>query len=127
MIEGRATPEGTRRRAEAWSGYRMLGKTGLSVSPVGFGAYRTGRKHSQHRAALADALAAGVNLIDTSSNYMLGDSERLIGEVLASSGVARDEIVVVSKVGYAQGPNLDLAQQREREGQPFPEMVHYMD
>ena len=58
---------------------------------------------------------------------MLGDSERLIGEVLASAEVPRDEIVVVSKIGYVQGPNLDLAQQREAAGQPFPEMVKYMD
>ena len=127
MIRGRATLEGTARRAAGRAGYRRLGKTELSVSLVGFGGYRTGRKSPEHREALEAALASGVNLVDTSSNYMLGDSERLIGEVLASSGVPRDEIVVVSKIGYVQGPNLDLAQQREAAGQPFPEMVKYMD
>jgi aryl-alcohol dehydrogenase-like predicted oxidoreductase len=127
VIEGRATPEGTRRGAAGRPGYRRLGRTDLTVSLVGFGGYRTGRRSPEHRAALEAALAAGVNLIDTSSNYMLGDSERLIGEVLASSNVPRDEIVVVSKIGYVQGPNLDLAQERERAGQPFPEMVKYMD
>ena len=127
MIRGRATPEGTRRHAAGRPGYRRLGKTELTVSAVGFGGYRTGRRNPEHRAALAAALAAGVNLIDTSSNYMLGDSERMIGEVLASAGVARETIVVVSKIGYVQGPNLDLAQQREAAGQPFPEMVKYMD
>jgi aryl-alcohol dehydrogenase-like predicted oxidoreductase len=132
MIPGRATPDGTRRRAasnlaEHRSGYRRLGRTDLTVSLVGFGGYRTGRRNPDHRAALEAALAAGVNLIDTSSNYMLGDSERLIGEVLAASGIPRDEIVVVSKIGYAQGPNLELAQQREAEGRPFPEMVKYME
>jgi aryl-alcohol dehydrogenase-like predicted oxidoreductase len=127
VIQGRATPEGTGRRAGGRPGYRRLGKTELSVSLVGFGGYRVGRKSPEHRAALAAALAAGVNLIDTSSNYMLGDSERLVGEVLASSGVPRDEVVVVSKIGYVQGPNLDLARQREAAGQPFPEMVKYMD
>jgi aryl-alcohol dehydrogenase-like predicted oxidoreductase len=126
VIEGRATPEGTQRRAAGRPGYRRLGKTELTVSLVGFGGYRTGRKHPDHRAALTAALAAGVNLIDTSSNYMLGDSERLIGEVLAETAVPRDEIVVVSKIGYVQGPNLDLARQREAEGRPFPDMVHYM-
>ena len=127
MIRGRATPEGTRRQADGQPGYRRLGKTELSVSLVGFGGYRAGRKSPEHRAALAAALASGVNLIDTSSNYMLGDSERLIGEVLASSAVSRDEVVVVSKIGYVQGPNLDLARHREATGQPFPEMVKYMD
>jgi len=127
VIRGRATPESTRRRAAGRSGYRRFGKTELSVSAVGFGGYRTGRKSPEHRAALAAALDAGVNLVDTSSNYMLGDSERLIGEVLASSGVPRDEVVIVSKIGYLQGPNLNLAQEREAAGRPFPEMVKYMD
>jgi uncharacterized protein len=127
MIPGRATAEGTGRRAAGRPGYRRLGLAELAVSLVGFGAYRTGRQRPEHQAALVAALEAGVNLIDTSSNYMVGDSERLIGEVLASSQVPRDEIVVVSKLGYVQGPNLDLAQQREAAGRPFPEMVKYMD
>ena len=127
MIGGRATPEGTARRAEDRPGYRVLGTTGLSVSIVGFGGYRTGRADPAHRAALEAALAAGVNLIDTSSNYQLGDSERLVGEVLAGGSVPRDEVVVVSKIGYVQGPNLQLAAEREAAGQPFPEMVKYAD
>jgi uncharacterized protein len=127
VIRGRATPAGTARRFGGRPGDRRLGKTELTVSAVGFGGYRTGRKSPEHREALAAALGAGVNLIDTSSNYMLGDSERLIGEVLAASSVPRDEVVVVSKLGYVQGPNLDLARQRAAEGRPFPEMVEYMD
>ena len=35
--------------------------------------------------------------------------------------------VFVSKIGYVQGLNLDLAQQRKAEGRPFSEMVEYMD
>lgn len=126
-IGGRATPEGTARRAGDRPGYRLLGSTGLTVSNVGFGGYRTGRADPTHRAALRAALAAGVNLIDTSSNYMLGDSERLVGEVLAEGSVPRDEVVVVTKIGYVQGPNLELAEQRERDGDPFPEVVKYAD
>ena len=127
MIGGRATAEGTRRRTGDRPGYRVLGSTGLTVSVVGFGGYRTGRDNPAHRAALRAALAAGVNLIDTSTNYMLGDSERLIGEVLAEGTIPRDEVVVVSKVGYVQGPNLDLAREREAAGRPFPEMVKYAE
>src|SRR5437762_1252851 len=74
VISGRATPAGTRRRAGEHPGYRRLGRTDLTVSLVGFGGYRTGTSNPDHRAALEAALAAGVNLIDTSSNYMLGDS-----------------------------------------------------
>jgi aryl-alcohol dehydrogenase-like predicted oxidoreductase len=127
MIEGRATPDGTRRRAASWPGYRRLGSTDLSVSMLGFGGYRVGRSDPNHRAALRAALQRGVNLIDTSSNYNLGDSEQLVGEVLAEGLLPREEVVVVTKIGYVQGPNLELAQQREAEGRPFPEMVQYGD
>lgn len=127
VIDGRATAAGTSRRAAGQPGYRSLGGTGLTISAVGFGGYRTGRSDPTHRAALRAALAGGVNLIDTSSNYMLGDSERLIGEVLAEGQVQRDEIVIVTKIGYLQGPNLELAVQREAEGRPFPEIVKYAD
>jgi aryl-alcohol dehydrogenase-like predicted oxidoreductase len=127
MLSGRATPEGTQRRSAGRPGYRVLGSTGLTTSVVGFGGYRTGRSDPAHRAALRAALQAGVNLVDTSSNYMFGDSERLVGEVLAEGLVPRDEVVVVTKIGYVQGPNLELAIEREREGRPFPEMVKYAE
>jgi aryl-alcohol dehydrogenase-like predicted oxidoreductase len=71
----------------------------LTVSAVGFGGYRTGRSDPTHREALRAALQAGVNLIDTSSNYMLGDSERLVGEVLAEGLVPRAAVGVDTKMG----------------------------
>jgi aryl-alcohol dehydrogenase-like predicted oxidoreductase len=39
--------------------------------------------------------------------------------------VARDEVIVVSKIGYVQGHNLKEAEIRERAGRPYPEMVKY--
>jgi uncharacterized protein len=127
VLSGRATPQATRKQAGERVGYRLLGRTNLTVSCIGFGGYRTGRTDPAHRAALQAALTAGVNLIDTSSNYMLGESERLVGEVLAEGIVSRDRVVVVTKIGYVQGTNLELAQEREAAGRPFPEMVKYMD
>lgn len=127
MIVGRASPDGTARRAANRPGYRRLGSTGLTVSVVGFGGYRTGRTDPTQRGALRAALAAGVNLVDTSSNYLLGESEQLVGEVLAETACPREEVVVVTKIGYVQGPNLELAQQREAEGRPFPELVKYAE
>ena len=35
--------------------------------------------------------------------------------------------MVVSKIGYVQGKNLELAQEREAQKKPFPEMVKYAD
>ncbi len=110
---------------------RPLGATGLSVSPLGFGCYRVDDTTPEHRAALEAALRSGCNLIDTSTNYTDGGSERLVGEVLTRCGrdglPPRDGVVVVSKIGYVQGQNLRLALERERAGTPFPEMVRYMD
>jgi hypothetical protein len=84
---------------------------------------------SDHRQALTNALRTGCNLIDTSTNYMDGDSEKLVGSVLAelvrNGELKREDVIVVSKVGYVQGQNLKRAEAREKAGQPYPEMVKY--
>jgi hypothetical protein len=112
-------------------GFTTLGSTGLTTSRLGFGCYRTGMEDSDHRQALLDALRRGCNLIDTSTNYMDGDSERLVGSVLAElikeGELAREEVIVVSKIGYVQGQNLKRAEAREQSGRPYPEMVKYGD
>jgi uncharacterized protein len=82
-----------------------------------------------HREALKKALREGVNLIDTSTNYMDGESERLVGSVLRelikSSELTREEVIVVSKIGYVQGQNLKQAEAREQAGRPYHDMVKY--
>lgn len=127
-----ATADGTARfaaRAVASgipaASYRALGRTGLTASSLGFGCYRIDDQAPAHSAALTKALAEGVNLIDTSTNYTDGASERCVGQVMARH--PRDEIVVVSKVGYVQGQALALAHSREQAGTPFAEMVKYAD
>jgi hypothetical protein len=134
---GRATPAGTAAHAARFradlgeAAHGPLGASGLAVSRLGFGGYRIDDETPGHRTALEQALLGGVNLVDTSTNYTDGASERLVGSVLAAlvrdGRVRREEIVVVSKIGYVQGQNLLLAQQREAAGRPFPEMVQYMD
>ncbi|HLC40066.1 MAG TPA: aldo/keto reductase [Methylomirabilota bacterium] len=137
VLEGSATPGGTASYASRFAssigagGYTSLGSAGLTVSRLGFGCYRVDDETAEHRQALEHALLKGVNLIDTSTNYTDGGSERLVGAVLRESisqgALRREEVVVVSKIGYAQGMNLALAQEREVSGQPFPEMVKYME
>ncbi len=130
-IPGRATGEGTSRYAArlAAAGYTALGSTGLTASRLGFGGYRTHDRSHEHRAALERALRNGVNLVDTSTNYLDGASELLVGGVLRqlidSGTLARDELIIVSKIGYVQGSNLELAREREEQGRPFPEMVKH--
>ncbi len=135
--DGRATPAGTAalaarcRGAGLAHGYVPLGTTGLTVSRLGFGGYRVDDETPSCREALIAALTGGCTLIDTSTNYTDGGSERLVGSVLADlerdGRLPREAVVVVSKIGYVQGQNLEIAMEREAAGNPFPEMVKYMD
>ncbi|MEO6599656.1 MAG: aldo/keto reductase, partial [Polyangiaceae bacterium] len=132
-LKGRATAEGTASRSArlGTEAQNALGKTALTVSGIGFGSYRVDDVHPEQRAALELALGSGLNLIDTSSNYGDGRSERLIGEVLQTAigkgELTRAEVVVVSKVGYVQGQSHQLAAARKGLGKPFPEMVEYSE
>jgi aryl-alcohol dehydrogenase-like predicted oxidoreductase len=69
--------------------YRKLGKTGLDVSEIGFGAWAIGgswgeQKVSDSLEALEASVEQGVNFIDTAAGYGDGKSERIIGEFLKS-------------------------------------------
>ncbi|HWQ70133.1 MAG TPA: aldo/keto reductase [Patescibacteria group bacterium] len=133
FLHGSATEAGTIAYAKRFAplGYGPLGATGLTTSKLGFGGYRIDDETPEHTEALEQALRHGCNLIDTSTNYMDGGSERCVGAVLGTLTRAgthrREEVIVVSKIGYVQGQNLELAQKREAEDRPFPEMVKYMD
>jgi uncharacterized protein YyaL (SSP411 family)/aryl-alcohol dehydrogenase-like predicted oxidoreductase len=128
-IAGSATGTGTERYAARFGevGFRSFGTTGLTTSTMGFGGYRVTDGIPEHREALTRALLSGVNVVDTSTNYMDGGSERLVGSVLRelSEGgeLLRDEVVIVSKIGYVQGENHAIAAQREEQGNPYPDMV----
>jgi aryl-alcohol dehydrogenase-like predicted oxidoreductase len=86
--------------------FRKLGRTGLEVSEVGFGAWAIGgswgpQSESDSVAALGRALDLGVNLIDTAAGYGDGRSERIIGAVLKGR---RDSVIVATKTPPADGP-----------------------
>ncbi len=137
-LEGHATAQGTARYAQRFAtalphGYQELSATtaALTVCRAGFGGYRVDDETAVHRRALEHALRSGVNLIDTSSNYTDGGSERLVGTVLRrlidAGELQRDEVVVVSKLGYVQGANYARAHERDAAGNGFPEMVKLDD
>lgn len=110
---------------------RALGKTGYMVSAAGFGCYRVDAASRTHRDAMVKALRAGINLIDTSANYMDGGSELLAGSVMreltGSGEMKRRDIVVVTKGGYIQGKNYEASAARKNEGAPWPDLVEYAD
>jgi len=71
--------------------YRILGRTGLLVSEIGFGAWGIGAAGSgwvgaseqESIQALQRAIELGVNFIDTARGY--GESERIVGKVVRST------------------------------------------
>ncbi len=72
-------------------------------SSIGIGTYLgepTDAVDASYRTALTTALENGINMIDTAINYRCQRSERIVGEVLAETGVDRDAIVVATKGGF---------------------------
>jgi len=86
--------------------YRRLGKSGIKVSEIGFGAWTIaldwwgGKRINDEEAIrmLKRAFDLGINLFETSDVYGKGRSERLIGE--AFKGLNRDEVIYSTKWGY---------------------------
>ncbi len=78
---------------------RRLGDSGLEVSVVGLGCNNFGKRLDlDGTAAVLDAaLEAGITLFDTADVYGDGESERLMGEVLAGR---RDQYVLATKFGW---------------------------
>ncbi|MBB2184651.1 aldo/keto reductase [Lachnospiraceae bacterium MD1] len=90
---------------------RVLGRSGIKVSPMGLGSWAIGGQFYMDNkidgygetddrmsiAAIQTALDLGINFIDTSDSYGIGHSEQLIGEAIKGR---RSEIVLATKFGY---------------------------
>lgn len=85
--------------------YRVLGRTGVKVSPLCLGGDNFLNPISQEASMrmIDRALSGGINLIDTSNSYMKGQSERLIGDALKANG-RRHQTIIATKVHYPTGP-----------------------
>jgi len=71
---------------------RVLGRTGLRVSALGFGCGDVGGlivrgTPAERERAVARAVEAGINYFDTASSYGSGESERNLGQTLKAVGV----------------------------------------
>jgi aryl-alcohol dehydrogenase-like predicted oxidoreductase len=83
--------------------YRILGRTGIKVSPYALGAlmFATSIGNPDHDDSIRiihKALDAGINLIDTADSY--GDSEEVVGKALKGR---RDSVVLATKLGRSMG------------------------
>lgn len=88
--------------------YRMLGRTGVQVSPLCLGTMNFGGPTDEDDsiAIINRALDGGINFIDTANVYTGGESERIVGKALKENG-QRDNIVLATKVfnRMGDGPN----------------------
>jgi aryl-alcohol dehydrogenase-like predicted oxidoreductase len=79
--------------------YRELGKTGLKVSEIGYGAWGIGKSgwigasDDESVKALHTSIDLGLNFIDTALAY--GDSEKLVGQLIRDRS---ERIYVATKI-----------------------------
>jgi aryl-alcohol dehydrogenase-like predicted oxidoreductase len=90
-----ACPAGAPRAESSTSGrmrYRPLGRTGLKVSEIAFGAHQV-----DNPSLMQAALDAGINTVCTSGSYLDGREEASIGQVVRAIGPRRrEELVLVT-------------------------------
>jgi aryl-alcohol dehydrogenase-like predicted oxidoreductase len=84
---------------------RLLGRTGVRVSPLCLGAMMFGAwgetDHEESVRIIHRALDAGINFIDTADVYSRGESEEIVGKALA--GGRRENVVLASKFHGTMG------------------------
>ena len=109
---------------------RLLGRTGLSVHPIGFGGWAIGGNRfgnsygstddGESQRAVRRAHELGCNFFDTADVYGHGHSEELLGAALAG---IRQSVIVATKLGgnfYNRGVNpLLLGRIAEALGHPL--------
>jgi len=101
--------------------YRRLGRTGLEVSEVGYGAWGIGgsgwlgAEDDESLQALERALDLGINFIDTALGYGDGHSEQLVGQVVRGRS---ETVYVATKIPPKNG--LWPARKGTRAEEAFP-------
>ncbi len=88
---------------------RLLGRTGVEVSPLCLGAMMFGAwgnpDHEDSIRIIHRALDAGINFVDTADVYSAGENEEIVGKALLGR---RDQVVLATKVHgrMGDGPNM---------------------
>lgn len=89
--------------------YRNLGKSGLQISALSFGAWVTfGQQIGEESAqeSMEAAYQAGVNFFDNAEVYAAGKAEIVMGNVIKKAGWKRSDLVISTKIFWGgDGPN----------------------
>lgn len=104
--------------------YTTLGNTDINASKICVGAMSFGKAGTMHdwtlneadsEAVIKQALDLGINFFDTANVYSAGTSETYLGQALKKN-VARDKVVIASKVYFNEGRLSKAAIAREIDG-----------
>ena len=89
--------------------YRFLGRSGLQVSALSFGAWVTFGEQVDEDVAyrcMKEAYEAGVNFFDNAEAYANGQAEIIMGNILKKTGWKRSNLVLSTKIFWGgSGPN----------------------
>ena len=88
--------------------YRPLGPTGCQVSTIALGSWLTlgsSVDQSTTSALVKEALAGGVNFLDTADIYARGEAELVLGRAI--HGVRRQDLVLATKVFWPMSDNVN--------------------
>ncbi|WP_178024586.1 aldo/keto reductase [uncultured Paenibacillus sp.] len=89
--------------------YRTLGRTGLRISEIGYGAWGIGKSgwigasDDESLEALRRSIELGLNFIDTALGYGDGHSEKLVGQVVREQAAKGKDIFVATKIPPKNG------------------------
>ena len=86
--------------------YRLLGRTGLRVSPLCLGTMNFGPETDEGASQLImdSALEAGINFFDTANVYGATETEQILGLWFAQGGGRREKVVLATKVYGGRNP-----------------------
>ncbi len=106
--------------------YATLGHSGIKVSKLCLGGMSFGEASPDFhqwtigpddtQAVIKRAFDHGINFIDTANCYSFGTSEEYIGRALKNLDIAREDVVLASKVHFNEGGLTAKAIEREIEG-----------
>lgn len=89
--------------------YKNLGRTGLRVSQLSYGAWVTFGNQldvKEAKALLQACRDAGVNFFDNAEVYANGRAEEIMGQAIRDLGWRRSDVVISTKLFWGgQGPN----------------------
>ncbi len=108
--------------------YRILGKTNLKISAIGFGAWAIGgnmwgpQNDSDSIAAINKSIDLGVNFIDTAAAYGNGHSEQIIGKVLKTR---KEKVYIATKIPPLMWPPSPIT--HAKDAFPKDSIIKYVD